>query len=137
MTYSMETMTLTNLFSFDWKQGNEENVRIEDIRKRTKVRDVIGGIAKLMWSWVGPVIRHGDRRSTKNIVLLRSRLHKQIFGRAPALWLDDKKEKLYKTKLTPAISEKTRLNSRGVLYPGGDAKELFKEKIFDINITNY
>lgn len=99
-TYGLETVTLT--------QRNAERLRVmqramerrmlaislrdrirnEEIRRRTKVTDIIQKVATLKWRWAGHVARMTDDRWTRRIMLWRPRVTR-LRGRPPTRWTDD------------------------------------------------
>jgi len=68
------------------------HIQIEEIRKRTKVDDVIEHIARQKWRWVEHVARQDNDRYSRRIVQWRPRQHKRRAGRPQKRWIDDIKE---------------------------------------------
>lgn len=101
MTYGMETSTLTKKSAsrLQVTQRRMERSMLgitlrdrmsnEDLRRRTRVTDVIIRIAKLKWSWAGHVARLSDIRWTRRLLEWRPRLDKRSRGRPPTRWTDD------------------------------------------------
>lgn len=108
LTYGMETMALTvksaNRLKITQRAIERtmlgihlrDHIRNEEIRSKTKVKDVMERIATLKWSWVGHVARQDDTKWTKQILNWRPRRHKRGVGRPQRRWIDDVKEKLGK-----------------------------------------
>jgi len=69
-----------------------DRVRNIDIRKRTKVEDIITRIAKLKWQYAGHVARPNDDRWTRRLLEWRPRNYKRSAGRPPTRWQDDIKK---------------------------------------------
>jgi hypothetical protein len=66
-----------------------DHVTNNEIRRRTKVIDVIERISQQKWNWVGHVARQDASRWTKRIIQWRPRAHKRSVGRPQRRWLDD------------------------------------------------
>lgn len=66
-----------------------DRIRNTEIRKMSKVIDVVGKSASLKWRWAGHVARREDGRWTKKIVQWRPRQHPRTRGRPPTRWRDD------------------------------------------------
>jgi hypothetical protein len=66
-----------------------DRIRNDEIRRRTKVKDVVEKYASLKWRWAGHVARRQDGRWTKRIILWRPRLNSRQRGRPPTRWTDD------------------------------------------------
>jgi len=67
-----------------------DSVRNIDIRKRTKVEDIITRIAKLKWQYAGDVARRNDDRWTRRLLEWRPVNDKRIARRPPTRWRDDR-----------------------------------------------
>lgn len=104
ITYGMETVTLTQK-SANKLQTNQrameramlgislrDRVRNEEIRRRTKITDIIHRIAELKWRWTGHVARQDPSRWTVRILQWRPRTTKRSVGRPQMRWLDDIRE---------------------------------------------
>ena len=100
-TYDLETMTLTerSVNRLRTTQGAikramleislRQRIRNENIRRRTRVTDVL---AKLKWQWVGHIGRQDRERWTIKIIMWRPRGIKRKVGRSQKRWLDDIKK---------------------------------------------
>jgi hypothetical protein len=64
-------------------------IRNEEIRRRTKVTDILTRLASLKWRWAGHLARRDDERSAKSIIIWRSWLAMCPRGRPPTFWTDD------------------------------------------------
>lgn len=101
MTYGMETMTLTIKSANKLRTTQRaierlmlgislrDHNRNEQIRRKTKVEDVMKAIATMKWRWVGHVARQEKSRWTKHVTQWRPRLHKRSVGRPQRRWIDD------------------------------------------------
>jgi len=101
MTYGAETLTLTKgtVEKLEVAQRKMERamlgIRLQDrirnteIRRRTKVQDIIQRITTLKWKWAGHVARFKDDRWTIRILTWRPRADKRSRGRPPTRWSDD------------------------------------------------
>lgn len=71
------------------------NIKLRDhipnteIRKRSKVKDVIEQLCTLRWNWAGHVGRMEDNRWTRKIIEWRPRENKRSRGRPQTRWTDD------------------------------------------------
>lgn len=64
----------------------------EEIRRRTKVTDIIKRIAELKWGWAGHEARQNDDRRTSTVINWRPREAKRDRGRPQRRWVDDIRE---------------------------------------------
>lgn len=67
----------------------QDRWRISNIRKRTKVIDVIHNIRKLKWNWVGHIMRTNKGKWTKDVIEWYPRNGKRKKGRQIKRWEDD------------------------------------------------
>ena len=66
-----------------------DRIRNEELRRRSKIKDVIERIAELKWSWAGHVARQSDTKWPLKILNWRPRLTKRSQGRPQLRWIDD------------------------------------------------
>ncbi|CAH2228333.1 jg27943 [Pararge aegeria aegeria] len=66
-----------------------DQIRNEEIRRRTGVTDVAQRVAKMKWKWVGHIARRTDGRWGSEVLEWRPRSGKRCVGRAPTRWADD------------------------------------------------
>ena len=74
-----------------------DKIRNEEIRRRTKVADIMDRIAKLKWQWAGHMARQEDTRWAPRILQWRPWTKKRNIGRPPKRWSDDIVQKAGKT----------------------------------------
>ncbi|CAH2207927.1 jg26627, partial [Pararge aegeria aegeria] len=60
-----------------------DEIRYEEIRRRTRVTDIAQRVAKLKWKWAGHVARRTDRRWGSKVLEWRPRAGKRSVGRPP------------------------------------------------------
>lgn len=104
MTYGLETMAFTvktiNRLRVAQRamERNMLGLRLVDrimndeIRRRTKLTDIIKRTAEQKWNWVGHVARQPEERWAKRIAVWRPRTTKRSRGRPQKRWIDDVKE---------------------------------------------
>jgi Reverse transcriptase (RNA-dependent DNA polymerase) len=121
-TYGMETMTLTvktaNRFRVTQRAieramlniSLKDKIKNEDIRRRTKVRDVIEEIAAKKWRWAGHIARQHSSRWTLRILQWRPRETKRSRGRPQRRWVDDIREAGSKNWIRQAADRQTWKN---------------------------
>lgn len=114
LTYGVETMSLTIKSAAKLRTTQRaiergmlgislrDRITNEEIRRRTKVEDVIEKTARAKWRWAGHIARQEETRWTKHILKWRPRMHKRSVGRPPRRWVDDIKEKSGKNWLQAA-----------------------------------
>ncbi|CAH2269361.1 jg14066 [Pararge aegeria aegeria] len=61
-----------------------DQIRNEEIRRRTKVTDIAQRVAKLKWQWAGHIARRTDRRWGSKVLEWQP-----CTGRPPTMWTDD------------------------------------------------
>ncbi|CAH2266686.1 jg19836 [Pararge aegeria aegeria] len=66
-----------------------DQIRNEEIRRRTRVTDIAQRVAKLKWQWAGHVARRTDGRWGLKVLEWRPRTGKRSVGRPPTRWTDD------------------------------------------------
>ncbi|CAH2269230.1 jg1750 [Pararge aegeria aegeria] len=64
-----------------------DQIRNEEIRRRTRVTDIAQRVAKLNWAW--HIARRTDGRWGLKVLEWRSRTDKRSVGRTPTRWTDD------------------------------------------------
>lgn len=104
MTYGAETLTLTVKSAEKLRVAQRameramlgislrDHIRNSEIRKRSRVTDVMRTISELKWNWAGHIARQQEDRWTKRIVNWRPRMTARPVGRPPRRWTDDIKE---------------------------------------------
>lgn len=100
-TYGLETMTITQKSAKLLRVAQRameramlgislrNRVKNEEIRRRTKIPDIMQRVAHLKWQWAGHVAREDTNRWTSRIVRWRPRQTKRSVGRPPTRWIDD------------------------------------------------
>ncbi|CAH2236095.1 jg4792 [Pararge aegeria aegeria] len=66
-----------------------DQIRIEEIRRRTKVTDISQLVAKLKWQWAGHIVRRTDGRKGSKVLEWHPRTGKRSVGRPSTRWTDD------------------------------------------------
>lgn len=100
-TYGMETIAITQASAHRFRVMERamersmlgislrDKIPNDEIRRRTKVKDIIEKITELKWQWAGHVARQKDERWQTRIVKWRPRETKRNRGRPPLRWMDD------------------------------------------------
>ena len=104
LTYGAETLTLTRETANKLRVAEIEMERAilsitlrdripnDEIRRRTRVTDVVERVAHLKWSWAGHIARMSGERWTKRIIEWRLRQETiRARGRPPTRWTYDLK----------------------------------------------
>lgn len=104
LTYGCQTWALTNNHVRQLKvcQSKMERsmlsvkladkMRLETIRKTTKVKDIIHTVRKLKWKWVGHMLRSPIEKWSRKLTMWYPREGKRSRGRPRKRWEDDIKE---------------------------------------------
>ncbi|CAH2235140.1 jg16131 [Pararge aegeria aegeria] len=71
------------------KVSLRDQVRNEEIRRRTRVTDIAQRVAKMKWTWAGHIARRIDRRWGSKALEWRTRTGKRSVGRPTTRWTDD------------------------------------------------
>ena len=66
-----------------------DQIRNEEIRKRTRVTDIARQISRLKWQWAGHIVRRTDGRWGRKVLEWRPRTGNRSVGRPPTRWTDD------------------------------------------------
>ncbi|CAH2245134.1 jg2388 [Pararge aegeria aegeria] len=66
-----------------------EQIRNEEIRRRTRVTDISQRLVKLKWQWAGHIARRTDGRWGLKVLEWRPRTCKRNVGRPPTTWTGD------------------------------------------------
>ncbi|CAH2268389.1 jg15843 [Pararge aegeria aegeria] len=66
-----------------------DQIRNEEIRRRTRVTDIAQRVAKLKWQWAGHIARRTDGRWGLKVLEWRPRTGKRSVGRPPTRWTND------------------------------------------------
>ncbi|CAH2241629.1 jg24176 [Pararge aegeria aegeria] len=68
-----------------------DQIRNEEIRRRTRVTDTAQRVVKLKWQWAGNITleRENVRRWGLKVLEWRPRTGKRSVGRPPTRWTDD------------------------------------------------
>ncbi|CAH2237376.1 jg10504 [Pararge aegeria aegeria] len=66
-----------------------DQIRNEEIRRRTRVTDIAQRVAKLKWQWAGHIARRTDGRWGLKVLEWRPRTGKRSVGRPPTSGRDD------------------------------------------------
>ncbi|KAL3271654.1 hypothetical protein HHI36_022128 [Cryptolaemus montrouzieri] len=72
----------------------KDRVRNDEIRRRTRVSDIIKRTAELKWRWVGHVARQDREKWTLRVIQWRPRETKRSTGRPQRRWIDDIKDQV-------------------------------------------
>ncbi|CAH2239535.1 jg21539 [Pararge aegeria aegeria] len=72
--------------------SHSDQIRNEEIRRRTRVTDIAQLVAKLKWQWAGHIARRNDGRWGLKMLEWRPRTGKLSVGRSPTSWTDDIKQ---------------------------------------------
>ncbi|CAH2267856.1 jg12933 [Pararge aegeria aegeria] len=63
-----------------------DQIRNEEIRRRTRVTDIAQPFAKLKWQWEGHIARRTDGRWGPKVLEWQPRTDKRSVGRPPTSW---------------------------------------------------
>ena len=66
-----------------------DKIRNTEIRRRTKVSDVMEKISRLKWKWAGHIARMPEDRWTRRVVQWQPRQSQRNRGRPAYRWADD------------------------------------------------
>ncbi|CAG9565546.1 unnamed protein product [Danaus chrysippus] len=66
-----------------------DQIRNEEIRRRTGVTDIARRIAVLKWQWAGHIARRTDARWGQRVLEWQPRAGRRSVGRPPTRWSDD------------------------------------------------
>ncbi|CAH2242787.1 jg4421 [Pararge aegeria aegeria] len=66
-----------------------DQIRNEEIRRRTRVTDIVQRVTKLQWRWATHIVRRKDGRWGPNMLEWEPRTGKRSVGRPPTRWTDD------------------------------------------------
>jgi hypothetical protein len=100
-TYGLETMAITRKMAEQLRVTQRAmeramlNISLRDkipnteIRRRTKVTDIMEKIATLRWQWVAHVARQDTNRWSHKVTFWRPRETKRSVGRPKKRWIDD------------------------------------------------
>ncbi|CAH2242561.1 jg8133 [Pararge aegeria aegeria] len=66
-----------------------DQIRNEEIRRRTRVTDIAQRVAKLKWKWAGHIARRTNERWGSKVLEWRPRTGKRGVGRSPTRWTND------------------------------------------------
>lgn len=100
-TYGVETMSLTKKSAKKLETTQRamersmlgislrDKIRNTEIRRKTKVRDIVKEVARMKWRWAGHIARCGDNRWTRRILEWRPRETTRSKGRPQKRWVDD------------------------------------------------
>ena len=69
-----------------------DKVRNQDLRKKTKVRDIVQEIKSKKWRWAGHLARRKDDRWTYKLTIWTPRANTRRRGRQSRRWIDDIRE---------------------------------------------
>ena len=104
MIYGLETMAITPKKAEKLRVAQRameramlglslrDRVRNEQVRRLSKVEDVIERIAKAKWQWAGHVARGDQEKWTTKLMQWRPRTSRRSAGRPQKRWVDDIKE---------------------------------------------
>lgn len=120
MTYGLETMAITSKTAERMRVSQRAKERAmlsisirdrvpnEEIRRRTRVDDVMERVARSKWQWAGHLARKDPNKCTKKILQWRPRTFRRGVGRPQKRWVDD-----IKKWLTPYGKEEPRRKMNG------------------------
>lgn len=118
-TYGLETISLTKAFAnklLTTQRAMErsmlgislrDKIRSEDIRRQTRVADIIQEAAKMKWQWAGHLARLDTDRWAHKITVWRPRQTKRSMGRPQKRWVDDIKRVAGRNWLSTARNRET------------------------------
>lgn len=100
-TYGLETMAMTKKVAEQLRVTQRAMERImlgvrlidkipnTEIRRRTRVTDIMDKIARLRWQWVAHVARQNTEKWSYRVTFWRPRETKRSVGRPRKRWIDD------------------------------------------------
>ena len=91
-TLEMEQKLITTQRAMERKMLHlslKDKVRHTEIRKKTKVQDIIETVKSSKWKWAGHLTRTTDNRWTKRLTEWQPRIGKRKRGRQKRRWRDD------------------------------------------------
>ncbi|CAH2263450.1 jg13909 [Pararge aegeria aegeria] len=94
-----------------------DRIRNVEIRRRTRVTDIVQRVAKLKWQWAGHIVRRKDGRWGTKVLEWQPRTGKRSVGRPKTSWRDD-------IKRVAVLVESIRIKELqvpGVAAEGGQA----------------
>ncbi|CAH2237178.1 jg11151 [Pararge aegeria aegeria] len=65
-----------------------DQIRNEEIRRRTRVTDIATRVTKLNWQWAGHIARGTDGRCDPKVLEWRLHTSKRSVGWSPTRWTD-------------------------------------------------
>lgn len=126
-TYGLETMAITKNTANRLRVTQRameramlgiclrDKIRNEEIRRRTKVTDIIKRVAELKWRWVGHVARQNSDRWALKIAQWRPRETKRSVGRPQRRWIDDVKQ-IAGSKWLQIAQDRSKWREKGEVY---------------------
>ena len=105
----------------------KDKIPCSEIRKRTKIIDVIEYILKRKWKWAGHIARLKDNGWTKRCTEWQPRRGKRLRGRPSRRWQDDITEKEGTTWIRKA-TDRRRWKTDGGLHPAVDGQSLDEDE---------
>ena len=131
MTYGAETWTLTSELERRLRSTQRamersilnislrERIRHTEIRKKTKVKDIIKLSYQKKWKWAGHLARREDNRWTKRVTEWIPRNGRRSRGRQKKRWYDDIEDQCGKTWMRRAKDRKWwRSHEEGYVLKG-------------------
>ena len=73
----------------DGRSYKKDRIRNTELRRKTKVEDIILRIKKSKWRWAGHTARQNDNRWTKRLLDWTPRIGRKNKGRPRVQWEDD------------------------------------------------
>ena len=106
----------------------QDKIPCSEIRKRTKIIDIIEYTLKQKWKWAGHIPRIKDNRWTKRCTEWQPRRGKRSRGRPSRRWQDDITEKEGTTWIREASRQTTMEDIDGGLHPSVDGQSLDEDE---------
>ena len=100
----------------------QDKIPCSEIRKRTKVTDIIEYTLKQKWKWAGHIAKMKDNRWTKRCTEWQPRKGKRSRGRPSRRWQDDITEKEGTTWIRKATGRRQWKTHDGGLHPAMDGQ---------------
>ncbi|CAH2266074.1 jg17600 [Pararge aegeria aegeria] len=92
-----------------------DQIRNEEIHRRTRVTDIARRVAKLKWQWAGHMARRTDGRWGLKMLEWRPRTGKRSVGQPPTMWTDDIK-RVARSRWRQAAQDRVLWNSLQKTY---------------------
>ena len=121
---NLSTIVFWVFFLIMWMLLNDK-IPSSEIRKRTKITDIIEYTLKQKWRWAGHIAKMKDNRWTTE---WRPRRGKRWRGRPSRRWQDDKTRKEGTTWVRKSNRQTTMEDTDGELHLAVDGQSLFEDE---------